>query len=195
MTSWRKLRHRRHRCGCVQSTLMASTAAGITRSLTARLRFRRFWTLRASVRQRAGSFAPYWGPRYSSASTRYTVARLTPNVAAIVITGSPEACIRLANAAFDGSRALGRPMAWPRARRASRAADLRSRPSSSSSSARLARTPATIRPVALEVSMPSRKERRTMPGSPSSRIVVITSAALRPRRSMPTTTMASPGRA
>jgi hypothetical protein len=40
--------------------------------------------------------------------------------------------------------------------------------------------------------MPSRSERKTMPRSPSSRMVVITSAVSRPSRSMPTTTMASP---
>ena len=57
------------------------------------------------------------------------------------------------------SSALGRPMCCPRTRRASRAAARRSRPSSSSSSARLASTPATMRPVALDVSMPSRSER------------------------------------
>jgi hypothetical protein len=42
--------------------------------------------------------------------------------------------------------------------------------------------------------MPSRSDRKTMPCSASSRIVVITSAALRPKRSMPMTTMASPSR-
>ena len=72
----------------------------------------------------------------SSASTRYTVALLTLRVAAIVDTGSPLACIRRASAAFDWSSALGRPIACPRARRASRAAARRSRPNSSSSSAR-----------------------------------------------------------
>ena len=50
-------------------------------------------------------------------------------------------------------------------------------------------------PVAFVVSMPSRSERSTMSRSPRSRIVVITSAALRPKRSIPTTTIASPGRA
>lgn len=49
-----------------------------------------------------------------------------------------------------------------------------------------------IRPEAFAVSMPSRNDRSTIPRSPRSRIVVITSAALRPRRSIPTTTMASP---
>ena len=57
----------------------------------------------------------------------------------------------------------------PRARRASRAAVRRSRPNSSSNSARLANTPATIRPVALDVSIPSRSERSTMSRSPNSR--------------------------
>jgi hypothetical protein len=47
-------------------------------------------------------------------------------------------------------------------------------------------------PVAFDVSMPSRSDRNTMSRSPSSRVVVITSAALRPKRSMPTTTIASP---
>ena len=75
----------------------------------------------------------------------------------------------------------------PRARRASRAAALRSRPSSSSSS-----TDAAMRPEALDVSTPSWSDRNTMPRSPRSRMVVMTSAALRPRRSMPTTTMALP---
>jgi hypothetical protein len=90
-----------------------------------------------------------------SARMRCTVARLTPSAVAIVLAGSPDACIRCARPAFDASSFLGRPMDWPRARRASRAAARRSRPSSNSSSARLARTPATIRPVALDVSMPS----------------------------------------
>ena len=67
---------------------------------------------------------------------------------------------------FDLSRAFGRPTDRPRARRASRAAVRRSRPNSNSSSAKLASTPATIRPVALEVSMPSRSERSTMLRSP-----------------------------
>jgi hypothetical protein len=49
-----------------------------------------------------------------------------------------------------------------------------------------------MRHEALEVSIPSRSERRTMPRSPRSRMVVMASAALRPKRSMPTTTMASP---
>jgi hypothetical protein len=57
-------------------------------------------------------------------------------------------------------------------------------PSSNSSSAKLASTPATIRPAALDVSIPSRNDRNAMPRSPSSRMVTITSAALRPRRSM-----------
>lgn len=39
-----------------------------------------------------------------------------------------------------------------------------------------------MRPEAFDVSIPSRSERRTMPRSPRSRIVVITSAALRPSR-------------
>ena len=55
-------------------------------------------------------------------------------------------------------------MDCPRARRASRrgttfTAQLHS------SSARLAKTPATIRPVAFEVSIPSRRERSTIPRS------------------------------
>ena len=130
-----------------------------------------------------------------SASARYTVARLTPSVEAIVLADSPLACIRCARATFDGSSALGRPMDCPRAFRASRAAARRSRPSSNSNSAKLASTPATIRPVAFDVSMPSRRERSTIPRSPSSRMVAMTSAAFRPKRSMPTTTMASPSRA
>ena len=64
--------------------------------------------------------SPAWSS--TSASTRYTVARLTPSVAAIVETGSPLVCILRASAALDLSSALGRPMAWPRARRASLAA-------------------------------------------------------------------------
>ena len=40
------------------------------------------------------------------ASTRYTVARLTPSVVAMVLAGSPLACIRCARAAFERSRAL-----------------------------------------------------------------------------------------
>ena len=55
--------------------------------------------------------------------------------------------------------------------------------------------PTKDRPVAFELSMPSRSERNTMSRSRSSRIVAMTSAALRPRRSIPTTTIASPGRA
>lgn len=110
----------------------------------------------------------------------------------MVLADSPLACIRCARATFDWSSAFGRPMDCPRARRASRAAVRRSLPSSNSSSARLARTPATMRPEACDVSMPSRSDRSTIPRSPRSRMVVITSAALRPRRSMPTTTMASP---
>jgi hypothetical protein len=57
----------------------------------------------------------------------------------------------------------------PRARRASRAAARRSLPNSSSSSARLASTPATSRPAAVELSMPSRRERKTTSRSRSSR--------------------------
>ena len=37
----------------------------------------------------------------SSATIRYTVAADTPSVAAMVFTGSPEACIRLARSALD----------------------------------------------------------------------------------------------
>lgn len=70
---------------------------------------------------------------------------------------------------------LGRPMCCPRARRASRAADRRSRPNSNSSSAKLERTPATMRPKEFDVSMPSRRERSTTPRSPSSRMVGKTS--------------------
>lgn len=131
----------------------------------------------------------------TSASTRYTVAWQRRACQRMVVTGSPLACIRRASAAFEASSAFGRPMFCPRARCASRAAARRSRPSSSSSSAKLAIQPATIRPVALEVSIPSRNDLRTMSRSRSSRIVVMTSAALRPSRSIPTTTMASPGRA
>jgi hypothetical protein len=101
----------------------------------------------------------------------------------------------LSGPAFFASSTLGRPMDCPRALRASLAAARRSRPNSSSNSARLASTPAIIRPVAFVVSMPSRSERSTMSRSLRSRIVVITSAALRPKRSIPTTTIASPGRA
>jgi hypothetical protein len=43
-----------------------------------------------------------------SARTRYTVARLTPRVLAIVLADSPLACIRCARAALDVSNALGR---------------------------------------------------------------------------------------
>ena len=46
----------------------------------------------------------------SSARMRYTVARETPSAAAIVVTGSPEACIRQASFALEASRALGRPI-------------------------------------------------------------------------------------
>jgi hypothetical protein len=42
-------------------------------------------------------------------------------------------------------------------------------------------------PVALDVS-PSRSDRNTISRSPNARIVVMTSAALRPSRSVPTTT-------
>jgi hypothetical protein len=76
-----------------------------------------------------------------------------------VLAGSPLACIRCASAAFDLSSAFGRPIDWPRDRRASRAAAHRSRPNSSSSSAMLASTPATMRAVAFDVSIPSRTER------------------------------------
>jgi len=120
------------------------------------------------------------------------VARLTPRVVAIVVADSPLACIRCTRAAFEASNALGRPIDCPRARRASRAAARRSRPSSSSSSANEARTPATMRPDAFDVSIPSRSDRNTIPRSARSRMVVMTSAALRPSRSMPTTTMALP---
>jgi hypothetical protein len=47
------------------------------------------------------------------AKTRYTVARLTPRVWAIVLADSPLRCIRWAKAAFDLSSALGRPMCCP----------------------------------------------------------------------------------
>jgi hypothetical protein len=39
----------------------------------------------------------------------------------MMLAGSPLACIRRANSTFDLSSAFGRPMDWPRARRASRA--------------------------------------------------------------------------
>jgi len=45
------------------------------------------------------------------------MARLTPRVAAIVVTGSPLACIRRANAALDLSSALGRLIASPATKR------------------------------------------------------------------------------
>lgn len=101
----------------------------------------------------------------------------------MVFADSPLACIRRANAVLESSRAFGRRIDWPRARRASREAVRRSLPSSNSSSARLASTPATMRPAAFDVSMPSRSDRNTIPLSPRSRMVVITSAALRPNRS------------
>jgi hypothetical protein len=47
----------------------------------------------------------------SADSTRYTVARLTPSVAAIVLTASPLPCIRRASSSFGLSSALGRPAA------------------------------------------------------------------------------------
>jgi integrase len=84
--------------------------------------------LQQSVRPRRGTPSP----------------RLTPRVAGIVPADSPLACIRWARAAFDLSSAFGRPIDCPRDRRASRAAARRLRPSSSSSSARLARTPAFL---------------------------------------------------
>jgi hypothetical protein len=40
----------------------------------------------------------------------------------MVLADSPLACIRCASPAFDLSSALGRPIDWPRALRASRAA-------------------------------------------------------------------------
>ena len=115
-----------------------------------------------------------------SASVRYSVALLTPNVSAITGTGSPLARIRSASATLSGESLRGRPIGRPRAFRAALAAARRSRPSSNSNSASDASTPATMRPVALEVSMPSRSDRSTIPRSRRSRIVVITSAALRP---------------
>ena len=45
----------------------------------------------------------------------------------MVLADSPLACIRCASAALERSRAFGRPMDCPRARRASRAAERRSR--------------------------------------------------------------------
>jgi hypothetical protein len=80
-----------------------------------------------------------------SERTRYTVARLTPSVVAIVLADSPAACIRCARAAFAWSSALGRPIDWPRARRASRAAARRARPSSSSNAASPLRDPQPFR--------------------------------------------------
>lgn len=47
------------------------------------------------------SAASYSSPLLCSASTRYTVARLTPSVAAIVLADSPLACIRCARAFFE----------------------------------------------------------------------------------------------
>ncbi len=48
-------------------------------------------------------------PAYS-ASTRYTVARLTSSVVAMVPADSPRACIGFARAALEASSALGRPI-------------------------------------------------------------------------------------
>jgi hypothetical protein len=76
--------------------------------------------------------------------------------------------------------ALGRPMDCPRARRASRAAVRRSRPNSNSSSARLANTPATIRPVAFDVSIPSRRNAAKAVGT-MARTVTGIKAAVGPR--------------
>jgi hypothetical protein len=59
------------------------------------------------------------GANIYSANTLYTVARLTPNALAIVLAGSPLACIRRANSDLELSSAFGRPMDCPRARRAS----------------------------------------------------------------------------
>ena len=85
--------------------------------------------LRESRVQRESGTASSQSPSaVCSAKTRYTVARLTPRVLAIVLADSPLACIRRANAAFLSSSALGRPMCCPRARRAWRAAARRSRP-------------------------------------------------------------------
>jgi hypothetical protein len=100
------------------------------------------------------------GLQTGATSTLYIVARLTPSALAIVLADSPLTCIRCARAPFFSSGALGRPMCWPRARRASRGAVRRCLPSSSSISARLARTRATIRPVAFDVSIPSLSGRR-----------------------------------
>ena len=57
-----------------------------------------------------------------SASTRYTVSRLTPRTAAMALADSPLVCIRCAGAALEASSFSGHPIACPRARRASRAA-------------------------------------------------------------------------
>lgn len=50
------------------------------------------------------------------------MARLTPSVSAMVDADSPAVCIRWVSATFHAFSALGRPMACPRSRLASRAA-------------------------------------------------------------------------
>jgi hypothetical protein len=54
-------------------------------------------------------------PAYSvcSARTRYTVARLTPKVFAMMLADSRPACIRRASAASELSSAFGCPMCCP----------------------------------------------------------------------------------
>jgi len=82
-----------------------------------------------------------------------------PSAVAIVLADSPLACTRSARPAFFSSSASRRPMCCPRARRASRAAGP-ALPSEFQFKLRQAgkKTPATIRPVAFDVSIPSRND-------------------------------------
>ena len=118
-----------------------------------------------------------------------------PEVAAMVLADSPLVCIRCASATFDWSSAFGRPMDCPRALRASRAAVRRSLPNSNSSSARLARHRPPCGPRRSTCRCLHAVTAARSPAHQASPDRLITSAALRPSLSMPTTTMASPSRA
>lgn len=78
----------------------------------------------------------------------------------MVVADSLLSCMRPARATFSSVSAFGRPMDRSRARRASRDTVRRALPSSDSSSARLVRTPGTMRSVAFDVLMPSRSDGR-----------------------------------
>src|SRR6478609_3237125 len=134
-------------------------------------------------------------PTFPAHQADSAVARLTPRYLATSRAVCPSPFIRRAVATWAGSATLvRRPNLVPLARETPRFKDVRSFTSSRSNSAMLARTPITMRPAAVDESMPSVVEIRVTPASVSALTVSRMWSVLRPRRSSFQTTTVSPSR-